>query len=78
MLGQLNCLSRIIALQNIPSRFRHSGAKIRAKLKFCHPPSKAKGSRMPLVRAEYYGLLRRVAARSNQGRNDWGARVTKP
>jgi len=31
---------------------------------------------MPLVRAVYHDLLRRVAARSNQGRNDWeqGAR----
>ena len=33
-------------------------------------PPKAQGSRMPLVRAVYHDLLRRVAARSNQGRND--------
>ena len=51
--------------------FFSSGAKIRIYWKFC--PTKAKGSRMPLVKAEYYGLLRRVAARSNQGRNE-GAR----
>ena len=35
-------------------------------------PPKAQGSRMPLVRAVYHDLLRRVAARSNQGRNDGG------
>jgi len=35
-------------------------------------PPKAQGSRMPLVRAVYHDLLRRVAARSNQG----GARGT--
>jgi len=33
-------------------------------------PPKAQGSRMPLVRAVCHDLLRRVAARSNQGRND--------
>jgi len=33
-------------------------------------PTKAQGSRMPLVRAVYHDLLRRVAARSNQGPND--------
>ena len=36
---------------------------------------------MPLVRAEYqyyHGLLRRFAARSNQGRNDGEARGTIP
>jgi len=33
---------------------------------------------MSLVRAEYHGLLRRVAARSDQGRNDGGARATIP
>ena len=33
---------------------------------------KRQGSRMPLVRAMYHHLLRRVAARSNQGRNDEG------
>jgi len=32
----------------------------------------AQGSRMPLVRAVYHDLLRHVAARSNQGRNDRG------
>jgi len=35
-------------------------------------PHKAQGSCMPLVRAVYHDLLRRVAARSNQGRNDGG------
>jgi len=35
-------------------------------------PPKAQGSRMPLVRAVCHDLLRRVAARSNQGRNDGG------
>jgi len=35
-------------------------------------PPKALGCRMPLVRAVYHDLLRRVAARSNQGRNDGG------
>jgi len=39
-------------------------------------PPKAKDSRMTLVKAEYHGLLRLVAARSNQRRNDWGARGT--
>jgi len=34
------------------------------------PPPKAQGSRMPLARAVYHDLLRRVAERSNQGRND--------
>jgi len=33
-------------------------------------PPKAQGSRMPLVRAVCHDLLRRVAVRSNQGRND--------
>ena len=33
-------------------------------------PPKAQGSRMPLVRAVYHDLLRRVAAHSDQGRND--------
>jgi len=33
-------------------------------------PPEAQGSRMPLVRAVYHDLLRGVAARSNQGRND--------
>jgi len=33
---------------------------------------------MPLVRAEYRGLVRRVAAHSNQGRNEWGSRGTIP
>jgi len=36
-----SCLSRIIALQNFPIRFPHSGAKIRADWKFC-PPLKSK------------------------------------
>ena len=35
-------------------------------------PPKAQGTRMPLVRAVYHDLLRRVAARSNQGRKDGG------
>ena len=35
-------------------------------------PPKAQGSRMPLVRVVYHDLLRRVAACSNQGRNDGG------
>ena len=48
--------------------FPQSGAKIRANENFA--PPKAQGSRMPLVRAVYHDLLRRVAARSNQGRND--------
>jgi len=34
------------------------------------PPPKAQGSRMPLVKAVYHDLLRRVAERSNQERND--------
>ena len=35
-------------------------------------PPKAQGSCMPLVRAVYHDLLRRVAPRSNQVRNDRG------
>jgi len=35
-------------------------------------PPKAQGYRMPLVKAVYHDLLRRVAARSNQERNDGG------
>jgi len=35
-------------------------------------PPKGQGSRMPLVRAVYHDLLRRVTARSNKGRNDEG------
>jgi len=35
-------------------------------------PPKAQGSRMPLARAVYHDVLRRVAARSNQRRNDGG------
>jgi len=35
-------------------------------------PPKAQDSHMPLVRTVYDDLLRRVAARSNQGRNDAG------
>jgi len=58
-------LSRTIALQNSPVRFPQSGAKIRANWKFSLPT--AQGSRMPLVRAVYHNLLRRVAERSNQG-----------
>jgi len=38
-------------------------------------PAKAQGSCMPLVRAVYHDLLRRVTARSNQGRNE-GAQFT--
>ena len=41
-------------------------------------PLEAQGSRMPLVRAVYYDLLRRVAARSNQGRNDGGQGAQLP
>jgi len=41
-------------------------------------PPKAKGSRKSLVRAEYHVLLRRVAARNNQGRNAGGKRGTIP
>jgi len=33
---------------------------------------------MSLVRAVYHDLLRRVAVRSNQGRNDEGSRGTIP
>ena len=40
-------------------------------------PPKALGSLVPLVRAVYHDLLRRVASRSNQGRNE-GARGTIP
>jgi len=32
-----SCLSRIIALQNFPIRFPHSGAKMWANWKFCPP-----------------------------------------
>jgi len=35
-------------------------------------PPEGQGSRMPLVRAVYHDLLRRVAALSIQGRNDEG------
>ena len=62
-----SCLSRIIALQNFPIRFPHSSTNIWENRKFWSP-TKAKGSRMPLVRAEYHGLLRRVVAHGNQGR----------
>jgi len=41
-------------------------------------PPKAQGPRMPLVRAVYHGLLRGVAARSNQGRNDGGKGHNSP
>ena len=41
-------------------------------------PPKAQGSRIPLVRAVYHDLLRRVAARSNQGRNDGGKEHDSP
>jgi len=41
-------------------------------------PPKAKGSRKSLLRAEYHGLLRSVAARRNQGRTDGGKRGTIP
>jgi len=41
-------------------------------------PSKTKGSRMPLVRAVYHDWLRRVAARSNHGRNDGGQGAQLP
>jgi len=44
--------------------------------KFSTP--KAKASRMSLVGTEYHGLFGRVAARSNQGRNDGEARGTIP
>jgi len=40
-------------------------------------PPKAQGSLVPLVRAVYHDLLRRVATRSNQGRDE-GARGTIP
>jgi len=51
--------------------FSSQWRKNSGKLKIL-PAPKAKGSRMPLVRAEYHGLLSRVAARSNQERNDGG------
>ena len=35
-------------------------------------PPKVKGSPMHLVSVEYHGLLKRLAGRSNQGRNDGG------
>jgi len=41
-----------------------------------NPPTKDKGSRKFLVRAEYHGLLRRVAPRSNQGVTTGGKRGT--
>ena len=41
-------------------------------------PPKAQGSRMPLVRAVNHDLLRRVAALSNQGRNDGGKEAQFP
>ena len=41
-------------------------------------PLKTQGSRMPLVRAVHHGLLRRVAAHSNQGRNDGGQGAQLP
>jgi len=41
-------------------------------------PPKAQGSRMPLVRAVYHDLLRRVAARLKQGRNDGGQGARLP
>jgi len=42
-------------------------------------PSKGQGSRIPLGRALYYhDFLRRVAARSNQERNDEGRRAQLP
>jgi len=48
-----SCLSRIIALQNFPIHFPHSGVKIRANQKPEVPVRL-------MVRAEYHGLLRRV------------------
>jgi len=42
------------------------------------PAPKAKGSHMPLVRAEYHSLLRRVTTRRNQGRNHGGQRAQYP
>jgi len=50
--------------------FSCSGTKILVNLNFFL--LQVKGSRLLLFRAEYYGLLRRIAARSNQGRNDGG------
>jgi len=63
-------LSRTTAMQNSHIRFLQSGAKYGRIEKFF--PPKAQGSHMPLVRAVYHDLLRRVAERSNQGRNDGG------
>jgi len=46
-------------------------AKKLGRIENCSPP-KAKGPRKTLVRPEYHGLLRRVAAHSDQRRNDGG------
>jgi len=74
--SQVGVKGVVIPPQNFPIRFPQSGAKIRANCKFCSP--KAQGSHMPLVRAVYHDLLRRVAARSNHRRNDGGQGAQLP
>jgi len=55
------------------SKWRNNAGELKILLS-----PKVKGSRMPLVRAVYNGLLRCVAALSNQGRNDGGQRAQFP
>jgi len=82
------CLGKLLKQNHRPAKLSYSFSSQQHKhlgeSKILVPP-KAKGSRMPLVRAEYHGLLRRVAERGNQGRkvgagapNDCGERRTVP
>ena len=73
----LICLSKLLKQNHHPTNLSYplssSGAKIRVNWKFCLPTSK--GSRIPLVRAEYYGQVaqfrgRRITAGSPKSPNN--------
>jgi len=68
------CLGKLHKQNHRPVKLSYSFSpqlhKNSGELKLFTP--KVKDSPMHLVSIEYHGLLRRVAARSNQGRNDGG------
>jgi len=74
------CLGRFLEQNYRPAKlsytFSSKWRKNSGELKIFSP--KAQGSRMPLVRAVYRDLLRRVDACSNQGRNNGGQGAQLP
>jgi len=68
-------LGKLLTQNHRPAKFSYS-CFLKVAQKFGRiensAPPKAQGSHMPLVRAVYHDLLRRVAALRNRGRNDGG------